>query len=213
VQAPVPRSGVHGQRAGQQPGRPPLEDYGHRAGLSCGAAGELVQCGRRRVQPLEQPVEDPRRQGRVRPVQELELEAGRKDLLHRAVVQVGGQRTLFSRAQLAVHGEQQPGRRCAIGRLAIGRRTLSPARRASNRAGRIAGPTGIRPRQRPRAGPRPAGLPDGLEQVLYAERLGQERNTLRKPVRESAADQYASRGRRPVLRPEFLHQVDPALAA
>ncbi len=193
----VPRSGVHGQRTGEQPGRPPLEDRGHRAGLSGGAAGEPAQRGRRRVQPLEYAVENPRRQGRVRSVQELEFEAGREDLLHRAVVQVGDQRTLFLRAQQAVHGEQQPGRR-----LTFGRRTLRPARRASNRGGQ---PTGIGPRQRPRAGPRPAGLADGLEQVRYAERLGQERGALRKPVRDSATEQYASRGGRPILRPEFFH--------
>jgi len=141
VQALVPRSDVHGQRPGEQPGRPPLEDTGHRAGLGGEAAGEPVQRaglsgeaarepvqrGRRRVQPREYPVENPRRQGRVRSVQELELEVGREDLLQRAVVQVGGQRTLFPRAQLAIHGQQQPGRRLALGRPALGRRTLSPA--------------------------------------------------------------------------------------
>ena len=127
VQLLVPRSGVHGQRPGEQPGRPPLEDTGHRAGLSGEAAGNLVQRSRRCVQSLEYPVENPRRQGRVRPVQKLELEAGREDLLHRAVVQVGGQRTLLPRAQLAIHGQQRPGRRLALGRPALGRRTLLPA--------------------------------------------------------------------------------------
>ena len=131
VQVLVPRSDVHGQRPGEQPGRPPLEDTGQRAGLSGEAAGEPVQRGRRCGQPLEYPVEDPRRQGWVRSVQELELEAGREDLLHRAVVQVGGQRMLFPRAELAIQG-QQPGRRFTLGRPALGRpapgrRTLSPA--------------------------------------------------------------------------------------
>ncbi len=164
MQALVPRFSVHGQRPGEQPGRPPLEDIGQPAGLSGEAAGqpvqraglggetagEPVQRGRRLVQPLEYPVKNPRRQGRVRSVQELELEAGREDLLHRAVVQVGGQRTLFPRTQLAIHGQQQPGRRLALGRLplgrlplgraalgraALGRRTLSPARPAGDRPG------------------------------------------------------------------------------